>query len=98
MKICKCGIFVFDDGCNMCGAPHVCPPQWECYELLNETDEDAQTIYAIDEAQAAEKYFEYNDADMEYPNRIDVMVRKLGESSWSKVSVVAESMRQFSAL
>jgi hypothetical protein len=98
MKICKCGSMVHEDGCNIFGMPHVCPPQWECYELLNGTDEDAQTIYAIDEAQAAEKYFEYNDADMECLNQIDVMVRKLGERSWLKVSVVAESMRQFRAL
>jgi hypothetical protein len=52
--------------CDEYGWPdtHVCPPTWECYEA----DESSyrRTIYARDAQEAAEKYAEKIDSELDY--------------------------------
>lgn len=43
---------------------HVCPPAWECYEA--EDGDYRRTIYAHDGQEAAEKYAEQIDPELEY--------------------------------
>ena len=55
--------------CEICGEygwsdRHICPPTWECYEA--DGSSYRRTIYARDAAEAAEKYAEQIDPELEF--------------------------------
>lgn len=88
--------------CRQCGEygfteSHRCPSAWlvrrEHYD-----DDDAQTVYADDAGEAAEKYADKNFADWEYPTSpIDIAVRSKTDEAWRRFEVSVEAVPEFHA-
>jgi hypothetical protein len=79
------------------GIPHVCRPIWWCYESEGCESDEAKEIYAVDAEQAAEEFFEKYDCDLDYPDAIEVAVRRDGENGWAYFIVHAEQTRTYNA-
>lgn len=85
--------------CDRCGKfgwahSHTCPPAWEVWEVGYHSGwEEAWTVYALDEAAAAEDYAEQSDAGGDYEiiggKAAKVRVRKRGDESNGELYEVA---------
>lgn len=54
---------------------HVCPPVYEVWD--KDYSDEPKEIYAFDHQEAAENYLARYDAEYEWPDQIEVLVRKL---------------------
>jgi hypothetical protein len=96
--------------CKVCGewcfstdltgkSKHQCKPQWLCYEINEESEEEARTIRGIDAEDAAEEYAEWlenNDADCD---EYKICVKPLDnpEVAWQLFNVRATTVREYNA-
>jgi hypothetical protein len=89
---CKCGKWLYSEREK---ERHQCDPEYECYKEFDGDPGDPYIVNAINHLDAAEAFYDRYDADMDYPDEIDVMVRKVGDVDWRKYSMYAESVREY---
>ena len=71
------------DRCPKCGeyaflGKHKCLPEWEAI-LVDYDEDDPGTAFGFDADNAAESYAEHNFASWDYPEEMEIWVRKAGE-------------------
>ena len=88
------------ESCKICGvygwaSKHVCSDKWEAmYEGHDDEDNTGET-FGDDGETAALKYAEDNFVHWEYPEEMEIWVRKSKEDPWQKFMVEVESVPQF---
>ena len=88
--------------CKNCGeygflGLHKCFPEWEAVDSEWGEAEEAEKIFGFDATSAAEEFARKNHADFDYPNEMEVWVRKPGAIEWEEFDVTVEVVPEFSA-
>uniref|UniRef100_A0A6M3JJC5 Uncharacterized protein n=1 Tax=viral metagenome TaxID=1070528 RepID=A0A6M3JJC5_9ZZZZ len=89
--------------CSNCGRydfvdKHICPPEWQVYiPDWHDPDEPPERGFGHDQESVAEGYVEEHFSDLDYPEEVEIWVRKDSSCAWDKFSVTIEQVPSFSA-
>jgi len=88
--------------CKICGewawlSSHSCKPRWQIIRKDYDEEDDYENAYGHDAENAAIKYVEENFSYWEYPEDIEVWIRKTEDDQWEKFAIYVESVPSFSA-
>jgi len=72
--------------------------EWEVIIADGGDDEDPKECSGYDHGHAATIFVDQNFADLDYPEEVEILVRKVGETSWKQFNVTAEMVPSFSAV
>jgi len=89
--------------CKICGEygwldTHKCQQAWDA--VTSDYDpkyEDVERVYAGSGKEAAEKCLGEHHSDWDYPEELEMWVRKVGETKWEKYMVTVEPVPEFTA-
>ena len=90
------------DKCKNCGEigfldSHKCKPVWDAIlQDYNDTDEPMKT-FGYEAESAALKFAEDNFSNFDYPEEMEVWVKKPDEIDWQKFYITVESVPSFTA-
>lgn len=76
---------------------HTCQPAWDVIRPDYHDENDPKCSYGYDAESAVIKFAEDNFYNWEYPNPIEIWIRKSEEDEWQKFEVEVESVPSFSA-
>jgi FKBP-type peptidyl-prolyl cis-trans isomerase 2 len=88
--------------CPNCGeydwkSKHKCRPEWQAiYVDWNDVDDPAKA-FGSDAEQAVEQFAGRNFSNWDYPDEMEIWVRKPGDNEWQKFEVTVESVPEFTA-
>ena len=89
-KKCKnCGEFAFLKG-------HTCRPEWEVISFEQNDKNQPKRSFGFEANEAAEKYAEQNFSRWDYPEEMEIWVRK-PNMEWQKFDVSVEFIPSFTA-
>ena len=77
---------------------HTCAKKWEAICIDRHGEDEAYPVFSNgDEEDAAIAFAEKNFGDWEYPEEMEIWVRKNGNEPWSKFDISVESVPSFTA-
>lgn len=94
METCKnCGVSWYPDF----QTSHACKPEWQAINAWNLVSDKPERAFGRDAEEAALEYAERNFERFEYPDELEVWVRKSGMDEWIRFSVESRPEPVFSA-
>ena len=75
---------------------HRCPPEWLAFHADYMAESEAEPAFSHSADGAAESYAERQFADWEYPDEMEIWVKKEGDKVWQKFIVTVEAVPSFS--
>lgn len=89
------------DKCKICGEyvfleDHKCKPLWEAIEVDCDDENEPQKTFGFDAESAAIRYAERNFDRWEYPEEVEIWVRK-PSAEWQKFNIYVEFIPSFTA-
>lgn len=90
------------DKCKNCGDydfldRHKCQPEWEAIYIDYHEEDDPGKAFGHSPKTAVLSFAEKHFSDWDYPEEIEIWVRKPGETEWQKFYVEVEQVPSFSA-
>ncbi len=73
---------------------HECKPRWDIYEV-NFDDSERRYAYGRDVEEAVEKYVALMFAEWEYPNEMEIKIRKDSIEEWQIFNVQVDMVPDF---
>lgn len=84
----RCGEFDWKD-------KHTCAPVWQAMFVDYNDEDDPEETFGHDAEEAVEKYAQDNFVRWEYPEEMEIWVRRCRIDTWQKFIVGVESVPQF---
>ena len=86
--------------CKICGgygwlSKHTCPPKWEAMYEGHDDEDNTRETFGDDAEEAVQKCAEDNFVHWEYPEEMEIWVRKTKEDPWQKFIVGVQSVPEF---
>lgn len=88
--------------CSNCGEydfldKHKCQDEWQAIRAEYHDERDYEKAFGYDAESAALKYAENNFSLWRWPEKMEIWVRKPGETAWRKFQITVEAVPSFSA-
>ena len=90
------------DRCKKCGkydflSRHKCPPEWDAIYVGYDDEDESEKAFGIDAESAVLMFAEENFPNWEYPEEMEIWVKKAEDTEWLKFDVSVESVPEFFA-